>query len=549
MTYYRLHGGQVHDPRNQVDGAIQDIWIHQGRIVPAPQDMATAEIVTLDITGDVVMPGGVDMHCHIAGPKVNHARGFLGGMQGQRQGRKASASGASIVPNCRATGQLFAGMGYTTAVDAAIPGISARLAHHEFGMTPFIDKAFLTLFGNNHYVLEKIRSGEREALRDYCGWMLSAVHAQGVKIVNPGGVENWKQISRQSLHEFDRPVGHFGVTPRQIVQGLSSVVDELNVPHAVHIHCNNLGYPGNWETTLQTMQSLEGSRGHFAHVQFHSYGGHPNDPGSFSSAVEPLVAYVAEHPEITIDVGHITPGAAMTITGDAPFAEHLQRLTGGRWFTSDTEQEASCGIIPGAFKPYRNLVHATQWAIGLEWYLRMPDPWRIAMSSDHPNGGAFVKYPEVIHLLMRRDFRKEMLARMPVSLRERSPLADLDREYTLQEIAIITRAAPARILGLSAKGHLGHGADADISVYRPQANLTEMFQRPRFVFKAGQLIARDGELRELSSGNLLVPKIDFVDEHADARRQWFNETYSIRYGNYRIHPEESPCRMEVLPPA
>ena len=146
MTYYRLHGGQVHDPRNQVDGAIQDIWIHQGRIVPAPQDMATAEIVTLDITGDVVMPGGVDMHCHIAGPKVNHARGFLGGMQGQRQGRKASASGASIVPNCRATGQLFAGMGYTTAVDAAIPGISARLAHHEFGMTPFIDKAFLTLF-------------------------------------------------------------------------------------------------------------------------------------------------------------------------------------------------------------------------------------------------------------------------------------------------------------------------------------------------------------------------------------------------------------------
>ena len=37
--------------------------------------------------------------------------------------------------------------------------------------------------------------------------------------------------------------------------------------------CNNLGMPGNWTTTLATMEALEGRRGHMTHIQFHSYGG------------------------------------------------------------------------------------------------------------------------------------------------------------------------------------------------------------------------------------------------------------------------------------
>jgi len=546
MIWQCLRGGTVYDPSHGIDGLVQDLWVRDGKIVAAPADESQAKIVNHDLSGQIVMPGGVDMHCHIAGPKVNRARGFLAGMKGERRKQTASADAAPVVPNCIATGQLFAGLGYTTAIDAAIPGLSARLAHHEFSLTPFLDKAFLTLFGNNHYVLDKIRTGEQEAVRDYCGWMLHSVHALGVKIVNPGGVENWKQISRKTLRELDEPVSEFGVSPRQIVHSLAAAVDELQLPHAVHIHCNNLGFPGNWETTLHTMQSLEGHRGHFAHVQFNSYAGDPNDPSSFASGVENLVEYVTTHPEITVDVGHVCPGEAMTITGDAPFAQHLQRLTGSRWYTSDTEQEASCGIIPGEFKPYRNLVHATQWAIGLEWYLRMPNPWQVAMSSDHPNGGAFVKYPEIIHLLMDRNFRQEMISRMPESLGERCPLNDLDREYTLNEIAIITRAAPAKILGLSSKGHLGIGADADITIYSQQENITEMFQRPNAVFKAGELIVKQGELLQKQTGQLLRPTFEYDATSLKNLQQWFNENYSIRFGNYHIGEEESPCNVQSV---
>jgi hypothetical protein len=84
------------------------------------------------------------------------------------------------------------------------------------------------------------------------------------------------------------------------------------------------------------------------------------------------------------------------------------------------------------------------------------------------------------------------------AVRERSTLAELDREYSLYEICIITRAGPARILGLKHKGHLGAGADADITIYTPDDNKEKMFEMPRYVIKAGQVIAKiersfDGE--------------------------------------------------------
>src|SRR3989337_1471606 len=149
--------------------------------------------------------------------------------------------------------------------------------------------------------------------------------------------------------------------------------------------------------------------------------------------------------------------------------------------------ETGCGIVPIVYKN-KSLVHALQWAIGLEWYLLMQDPWRIAMSTDHPNGSSFLAYPEIIALLMDRTRRQEVIARLPKGVRTRCTLADLDREYTLNEIAIITRAAPARMLGLTQKGHLGPGADADITIYQKDPDYQKMFEIPRYVLRAGVVV-------------------------------------------------------------
>lgn len=532
----KIAGGTVHDPINNIDGQVMDIWIKDGKIVAAPIDPDVRPEKVIDASGLVVMPGGVDMHSHIAGPKVNLARKMR-----PEDKRKApmihrtplTRSGTTgSVPSTFATGYLYAGMGYTTAFDAAIPPLAARHAHEEFHDTPLIDKGFFLLFGNNHYVMERVAKDEPERLRNFVGWLLHAGKGYGVKLVNPGGVEMWKD-GADNIAGLDAQVDHFGVSPRQIITSLAQTVMDLKLPHPVHIHCNNLGLPGNWVTTLGTMQALEGRKAHLTHIQFHSYGGEANDQGKFCSQVPKLAEYVNAHPNLTVDVGQVMFGETTSMTGDGPLGYYLHKVTGRKWTNADTEMEAGCGIVPMVYRE-KSFVNALQWAIGLEWYLLVDDPWRIAMSTDHPNGGSFLAYPEIVQLLMDRNYRLEVLKRVHPRVLERSVLKDLDREYTLQEIAIITRASPAKILGLKHKGHLGIGADGDVAIYTPGVDKKAMFELPRMVIKAGVVVVEQGEIRAEMYGPTLHASAGFDEGEIPAIKKWFEAFYTIQFANYPV---------------
>jgi formylmethanofuran dehydrogenase subunit A len=546
-----IAGGYVYDPTNGVDGQVKDLWISGGKIIEPPSDPSVRPTRTLNAAGLVVMPGGIDMHCHIAGPKVNAARKMR--PEEKRNAEKIHRTAVShsgtmgSVPSTFATGYKYIGLGYTTAFDAAVPPLSARHTHEEFEDTPCIDKGFYVLMGNNHYVMKAARDGDQERLQNFTGWLLGAAKAYACKLVNPGGVEVWKQQASGNVRQIDENVEHFDVTPRQVIQAMSRAVDALKLPHSVHIHANNLGMPGNWTTTLETMRSLEGFRGHMTHIQFHSYGGGDADEHTFSSKVAPLAEYVNANPNITVDVGQVLFGKTTSMTGDGPLGYYLANIYKTKWFSADTEMEAGCGIAPIEYKN-KSLVHALQWAIGLEWYLMVQDPWRVVMSTDHPNGGSFLAYPQIIRLLMDRTYREEALKLVHPAVRERSQLADLKREYSLSEIAIITRAGPARILGLKNKGHLGPGADADITIYTPHENKETMFSLPRYVIKSGRILVEEGDIREEHLGNLLhvAPGYDLGAE-ADIS-EWFEDCYSIRFRNYPVGDAYShaaqciPCR-------
>ena len=127
-----------------------------------------------------------------------------------------------------------------------------------------------------------------------------------------------------------------------------------------------------------------------------------------------------------------------------------------------------------------------------------------------------------------------MLKTVHRKVRGRSVLADLDREYSLGEIAIITRAGPARILGLKNKGHLGPGADADITVYTPDANYETMFELPRYVIKAGRLIVEQGDIREDTYGKSLYVAPEYDRDVEPDIKEWFEDSYSIKWRNYPV---------------
>jgi formylmethanofuran dehydrogenase subunit A len=477
------------------------------------------------------------MHCHIAGPKVNMARK----MRPEEKRRDAPVPRTAVthsgtmgsVPSTFATGYKYAGLGYTTAFDAAVPPLSARHAHEEFEDTPCIDKGFYVLMGNNHFLMKAIQDGEPERLESFMAWLLGAAKGFAPKLVNPGGVEVWKHKASGNVSGIEDTVDHFNVTPRQIITEASRAANNLLLPHPIHIHCNNLGMPGNWTTTMATMEALEGHRGHITHIQFHSYGGGEADEATFCSRVQPLADYVNSHDNVTVDVGQVMFGETTSMTGDGPLGYYLANVYGTKWFSADTEMEAGCGIAPIKYRN-KSLVHAWQWAIGLEWYLLVTDPWRVVMSTDHPNGGSFLAYPQIIRLLMDSTFRKDVLKTVHPTVAKGSVLADLDREYTLGEIAIITRAGPAKILGLKNKGHLGPGADADITIYTPHENKEVMFELPRYVIKSGRILVEEGDIRENFIGKTLHVAPDYDRDIETNIGEWFEQYYSIRFRNYPV---------------
>ncbi|GIX04848.1 MAG: protein fwdA [Planctomycetaceae bacterium] len=546
-----IRGGTVYDPLRGINGEVGDIWVAGGKIVAPATEPEPRVCKTIDATGLVVMPGGIDIHCHIAGPKVNVARKLR--PEDKRQAppvlrtRKTHSGTLGSVPSTFATGYKYAGLGYTTAFDAAIPPMGARHAHEEFEDTPCLDKGFYVLMGNNHYIMKCIKEAEPQKLKAFVGWLLTATRGFAAKLVNPGGVEVWKNHPGGNVHGLDDEVDYYHVTPRQIIRSVAQAVDELALPHSVHIHCNNLGMPGNWVTTLETMKALEGFRGHLTHIQFHSYGGGAGDETTFHSRVEPLADYVNQHPHLTVDVGQVLFGETTSMTGDGPLGYFLSNIYKSKWFSSDTEMEAGCGITPIRYKN-KSLVHAWQWAIGLEWYLLVKNPWQVVMSTDHPNGGSFLAYPQIIRLLMDKTYRRDVLHTVHPVVREQSLLAELDREYSLYEIAIITRAGPAKILGLNHKGHLGPGADADITIYTPHENKEEMFALPRFVIKGGQIIVEQGDLREPCDGHTIYVATDYDRDVEPDIQQWFEKYYSIQWRNYPVedhylqHPYPVPTR-------
>jgi len=531
----RITGGTVYDPAHGVDGAVRDVCIEGGRIVAE----LPAGAPRLDVRGMVVMPGGVDIHAHVAGSSVTHARRLLpeehtaDPVPAPRlaDGLPPRSGTGGTVPSTFATGYRYAGLGYTTAMEAAVAPLAARQAHAELDDTPLIDSGFFVLLGNDDYLLRQIAAGETARARDYAAWLLGVTRAYAIKIVNPGGVALWKGGGdTRNVSGLDDAVGSSAVTPRKILETLAGAANALALPHPVHIHCNNLGQAGNVATTLESMRALAGQRAHFTHLQFHSYGGERGQ--GWKSGARDVIEYVNGHAELSVDVGQVMFGPATTVTADGPVEHLLYASSGRKWVNVDTELETGCGIVPYTYREKAG-VAALQWAVGLELFLLAKDPWRVVLSTDHPNGGTFLSYPELIRLLMDRSYRDERLRGVNQKLLAGSALLDgLTREYTLGEIAIVTRAGPARLLGLSQKGHLGPGADADVTVYAPDADRAKMFAAPRYVIKAGAIVVEEGQLRRAPAGARLAVRPDYDTAVTKDVKRFFDDYATVAFENY-----------------
>jgi len=543
----RITGGKVYDPANGIDGQIKDLFIgDDGRMAASAEGGRT-----IDAAGLIVFPGGVDVHTHVAGGAINFARAMTPEDHRRTQAfmrTKTRRSGlGGMAPTTFATGYLYAGMGFTTLNEAAVPALSARHTHEELADIPIVDKTSLTLMANNEILLDQLQKGEYERAKQVVAWYLWAAKSYGIKAVNPGGVAAWKY--GKDAKQLTSPVEGYGnLTPGVIVTQLAQICDDLGLPHPIHLHCNNLGAPGNITTTLDTLKHLEGRRAHIAHSQYHAYGGDGWD--TMCSETTQLAEYFNAHPGITTDAGAVVFGDTVTITADGPWQHLLYKLTGRKWGNLDIENETGCGIVPYTYRP-SNLVNAVQWAAGLELLLLIKSPWQVFLSTDHPNGGCFWRYPEIIELLMRRDVRKEQLKRLPDKIKGRITLPEIDREYTLLEIATAMSAGPAKALGLTQKGNLSIGSDADLVLYHEDENIAQMFSHPRYVIKGGEIVLEDGEIREAPQGREFLVRPAYDPTTDEFIRPLFEDCYTMSFENYPVEIEriEHPVFRDCIPVA
>ncbi len=492
-----------------------------------------------------------DVKSHIAGAKVNagrilrpedHAADFE-----TRTAVTRSGVGHSI-PSTLTTGYRYARMGYTTVVEPATSPLKARHTHEELNDIPVIDKACFALLGNNWFVMEFLSQGRIDECASYVAWVLEAAKGYGIKLVNPGGIEAWAW--GKNVSTLDDEVPNFSITPREIIRGLCKVNESLKLPHSIHVHPINLGRPGNFETTIETMDSVRDLVSgrpllHVTHMQFEGYGG--CDWNSISSKAPEIANYVNTHNHLTTDIGQVVFTNTTTMTADGPFQYQLHLLGGGKWMNLDVEIESGAGIVPFTYRR-SNTVNAIQWAIGLELALLINDPWKVYLTTDHPNGGPFTSYPKIISWLVSKKARNRILARIPGVAKRRIHLESIDRELTLSEIAVMTRAGPARALGLKNKGHLAPGADADISLYSINPNLQDLSSSYReltralsnatLVLKEGEIVVNKGCVVRSTQGSTFWAKSNVSQSRllstlAELKPK-FTEYYTMQMKNYFV---------------
>ncbi|MGE0383587.1 MAG: formylmethanofuran dehydrogenase subunit A [Gammaproteobacteria bacterium] len=546
----RLHGGTVYDPVMGVNGKRLDLYVRDGRLVPRP---APEERIDrhFDLTGMTVMAGAIDLHTHIGGGKVNIARMML--PEDHRadpvaRGPLTRSGSGRAAPSTLTTGYRYAQMGYTACFEPAMLPANARQAHLEMADIPILDKGAYAMLGSDDFLLRMLAAGEdQKRVNDYVGWTIQATQALGIKVVNPGGISAFK-FNQRAL-DLDEPNAHYGVTPRRVLHALARAVYDLGVQHPLHVHGCNLGVPGNADTTLATIAGMDGLPIHLTHVQFHSYG--REGDRKFSSAAARIAEAVNANPAVTIDVGQIMFGQTVTASGDT-MAQYRNRAAGHprKSVLMDIECDAGCGVVPFRYRD-RNFVNALQWAIGLELFLTVADPWRVFLTTDHPNGAPFTSYPHLIRLLMDRSFRNDVLATLNPDAARATHLGAIDRELSLYEIATMTRAAPARLLGLADRGHLGVGAAADITVYRPHENKETMFSAPAFVFKDGTLVVRDGNIVEVVQGCTHTVRPEFDRGIERGLRAYYDRYHTVGWRHARIDDDEIAAggrgRLEIHP--
>lgn len=502
MAKLLVKNGMVYDPINQIDGEVKDILIENGKVVSKFTN--NTDLQEIDASGKSVVPAAIDMHSHIASQQLNWAR-----MLGSRDNEFTSYWKGLTLEHIA---KSYLTNGFTFVLEANVYPSLSKHTLFDLIHIPVLDTAFL-LNVSNFWPLElEFQRGIIEDGSAFLSYLLKETKALGIKVYNPFESENWNwKALRESLKETGRL---YNFTPMDVYENLLKFVEDLELPHALHAHIegyeSNIG-KNNLNELLQKLNGLgltpKGPRNeifHLAHASSYNVDGDNTE----------LINFYNDHQNYDLDLGFIGFNTINPlVTSDRRLINNLNNQNNSYEVVRfATEFEGDFFATLRKFDK-QNYNHCNMWANAYEIAFKVKNKWQIQFSINYPNYADVFDIPVIASLLLSNKAREDYMKDMNKDFLKNHSFVSNDHILSFQDLITITRASPARSLGISdIKGNLSEDNDGDLNIIdlNPQEidpekdyeKIRDALSHIEYVIKEGNIIKNADLFDTMQSGHI-----------------------------------------------
>ena len=498
MEKLSIKNGLVFDPLNDIKGETKDILIEDGKIVE--KFSSKGGVKEIDANDKTVIPAALDIHTHVASQQVNWVR-LLGTKNKAYQEKWKGLTLENIAKD-------YISNGYTFILEANVYPSLAKQTIFNFKNLPALDKGML-LNASNLWALEtEFEKGKIEEISYFLSDLLNLCKGFGIKVYNPFEAESWNfNILRDKLDKKGRL---YSVAPLDIYSHLTNAVETLDLPHSAHAHIEGYETDTGKDNLLQILETIKGINSevseknnlkrtqtfHIAHANAY------NTDGDNSQLIELL----NNNKNLDADIGmvgfdEINP----LITSDRHLINKYVNSDDHKVIRNAVESEGD------SFATLRRLQKSSKqdsilWGNALELALKVQNKWQVQLSFNFPNYSHVSNIPQISTWLISKKARENYIDDLNEDFANDTALATLDKELSFYEFIILSRASPAKSLGLAGiKGGFTPGADGDVNILDININnidLTQDFgklekslENINYVIKEGKILKHDEEIK------------------------------------------------------
>ncbi len=547
-----IKNGLIFDPLGKIEGEIKDILIQDGKIVEKFSNQNNIKII--DANNKTVIPGALDIHGHFASQQVNWAR-LIGANNTEF---KEIWNGLTLDYIARS----YIANGYTFILEANVFPSLARYTIFNFKSLPVLDKAMLLNVSNLWPLELEYQKGKIDNLAVFLSDLLLMTKGFGFKVYNPFESESWNfKTLRKDVSAKGRL---YNFSALDVYENLTKANEQLGMPHSVHAHIE--GYEqikakNNLFTIIDKVKSLslepnshldpELQRSqifHMAHACAYNIDGNNSE----------LINNLNENKTIDVDLGFVGfDKINPCITSDRRLIKSILKGNGSEnektLISSAVEFEGDVFAILRKFDK-KNIQDCILWANGIDIALNVENKWQLQFSVNYPNYANIHNVPEIATWLVSKDARDKFMDGMNKDFLTNSVLQENDKTLTFNEYIILTRASPAKSLGLgNIKGSLCEGADADLNILDLSINEIDIskdhetfrnsLSNIEYVIKSGEIIKQNDKINLnhqgkifWSKGNVEVKNKDFIMK---SKRDFYQKYGSIFYESLKISIDDN----------